>query len=235
MTAAQPRDDHRRRRAGAGRERRRHRDAGREVGEAAAQPERRTGVEAVPADPQDHDAEEAQRHRVTRQRVDGAVGAELAAARADHDRAHQRGPAAHRVDDGRAGEVDHAVVAEHDVPGVRAQEALAPRPVGDHRVDHRGDDHGVDQVRGELRPLRDRARDDGGRRGGERELEEEPGVVGVLASVEEAAAAEELDVDELGGAVREAPPDRPVGDGAEREVQRVLHQDVGDVLRADEP
>ena len=73
--------------------------------------QRAAGVEPVPAEPQDHAADGGDRQVVARWQP-AAVALELAAeAWAEHDRAGEGDHAAHRVHDGRAGEVtdEHAV------------------------------------------------------------------------------------------------------------------------------
>ena len=93
-----------------------HRHAG-----IAAGADCRAGIEAEPADPQQRGAD----HRVDQVVRRHVLGAE-ALALAEHQGADQAGDAGVDVHHGAAGEVEHAPVAE---------EAAAPHPVGDRRVD----------------------------------------------------------------------------------------------------
>ena len=137
-----------------------------DLGEArAARAERRAAVEAEPAEPQDQHAEADERHRVARDRPRLAVGAVLAAARAEQQQARERARGADQVDDRRAGEVLHAAA---DL----AQEAAAEDPVRAERVDDRREHDGVDHVRDELDALQRRAPDDRQGDGAEHELEQ---------------------------------------------------------------
>ena len=74
----------------------------------SARPERRAGVEAEPAEPEDQHAEAEQRHVVPRDRPRLAVRAVLALARAEQQQRRQRAGGAREVHDRRAGEVLHA-------------------------------------------------------------------------------------------------------------------------------
>ena len=121
-------------------------------------------VEAEPAEPQDQHAEAEQRHVVARDRPRLAVGAVLAAARAEQQQRGERAGGADQVDHRRAGEVLHAEL--------RGEPAAAEDPVGADRVDERREDDRVDDVDAELDALERRAPDDRQRDGAEDELEE---------------------------------------------------------------
>src|SRR5262249_48754688 len=104
-----------------GREVRRQRDVG-EVAEAAeVDRERRAGVEAEPAEPEDQGPEHRVRDVVAGYRVRPAVGAELADAGPEQERTGERGQGALVVDDGRAREVLHPLLEQ---PPVRATDPV---------------------------------------------------------------------------------------------------------------
>ena len=106
-------------------------------------------------------------HAVAGNRRDLAVRPELAEARAEHEDAGQRRPAADAVHDGRSGEIPET--------GGR-QPAAAPDPVAGDRVDECHEQEREHDEREVLDPLRHGAGDDRRRRAGEDELEEELGV-----------------------------------------------------------
>ena len=122
------------------------------------------GVEAEPAEPQDEQADDGQRHVVAGYRLGLAVLAVFPDARAEDPCAREGRPAAHGVHDGVAGKVHEAEVGEP---------AAAPYPVADNRVDHEGEDKREDDERNVLHALRHGAGNDRGRRAAEDELEEE--------------------------------------------------------------
>ena len=137
-----------------------------DLGEAAVERvERRARVEPEPAEPQDQHAEPEQRHVVTGDRPRLAVGAVLAAARAEQQQRRERAGRADQVDRRRAGEVLHADVG--------LQPAAAEDPVRGDRVDQRREDDRVDDVDAELDALERRAPHDRQRDGAEDELEEQ--------------------------------------------------------------
>ncbi|EGB02084.1 putative ammonium transporter, partial [Aureococcus anophagefferens] len=161
-------DQGRREAAGRGAERRRDGDVGGGLG-VAVDVERRAAVEAVPAHPEDEDAERL---------VDGLALGEIvgeALAGAHELGGDDGGDAAGHVDRARAREVDDAAAADEAARGrvvgvvvvgaarERApggEAAGAPHHVDDGRVDEAREDDGVDGVGRERRALRDRAGDD---------------------------------------------------------------------------
>jgi len=146
--------------------------------------------------------------------------------------AGQGDPAAHGVDDGGAGEVDHR-------RGQLGQPAAAPDPVTGHGVDERGDDEAQDEVGNEFGPFGDGARNDGDGGGGEHALEEPVGVGpqtiggggGGFGQAEVGGADETAEV----GPEHEGVAEQEKGDGAGGEVEHVLHEDVAGVLGPGEP
>ena len=141
--------------------------------------QRRAGVEAVPAEPQD-DAADGGDGQVVRRRRAAAVALELAAeARSEGDGAGEGDDAADGVHDGRAGEVtedgavgDDAVEPAH---GVAEPAARAPDPVAEDRVDEAGHADAVEDVALEAGAADHGARGDRRRGVGEGELEQEEG------------------------------------------------------------
>mmetsp|Transcript_15676 Transcript_15676/g.51018 ORF Transcript_15676/g.51018 Transcript_15676/m.51018 type:complete len:279 (-) Transcript_15676:92-928(-) len=225
--------------AGGRRERRRHRDLGRD-GVAADDAERRPRVEAVPADPEEERAQDHQGHGVA---VDGLrVRAEAAEARPEDRRADARGRAADHVDDAAAREVDDAdlepgrLALGHEG---REEAVAAPDPVDDHGVDEAREDRAVARVRAHGAPLRDGAGDDRRRRRREGELEEpvvEAAVALVAVGEEEVLVpADEPVAAGRVGPVRERVARRPEPRRADARVHEVLEQDVLRILRADGP
>ena len=91
----------------------------------AAEGELRPAVEAQPAEPEDEDAKGNGEDVGGRRRPYAAVASELAEARANDDETGERCPAAGAVDDGGAGKVDEAEIA---------QPAAAPGPGTNERV-----------------------------------------------------------------------------------------------------
>mmetsp|Transcript_26869 Transcript_26869/g.82655 ORF Transcript_26869/g.82655 Transcript_26869/m.82655 type:complete len:505 (-) Transcript_26869:92-1606(-) len=201
--------------------------------------ERRDAIEAVPAHPEDEDAEGLEHGLALGQIVREAL------ARADHDARDERGDAARHVDRARAGEVDDAAFAEEPrARAPRGELARAPHHVDDGRVHEADEDDGVERVGHERRAFGDAARDDGAARGREREAEEPRGFgVGRLVRRgrrhEEAAVAREA-ADALAREVvavgaRERRAGRPPHDGADAGVEEVLDEDVLHVLLGDGP
>ena len=114
--------------------------------------ERRAGVEAVPAEPQDQTADDGDRE-IVRQHRAAAVALELATQpRPKQMRAGDGDPAADRVHDGRAGEVVevHAEARQEVAFAAhRGEEAVrTPAPVAEDRIDEAGD---ADRSRGRRR------------------------------------------------------------------------------------
>ena len=192
---------------------------------------RRAGVEPEPAQPEDKQADNRQRHAVAGDGLRLAVLAVLADAGPEDDRARQCRPAAEGMDGGIAGEVHEPEVGKP---------AAAPDPVADHRVDEEGQDEGEDDKRHILDPFGHRPRDD--RRGGaaEDQLEEEfpperdrrsqrPVIEGVVSSAEDEevfGAGEGVVAPEHQSPPQEHKPQR--GDG---EYDEVFGKDVDGVLR----
>ena len=162
-------------------------------------------------------------------RGDCAVGGVLADAGSEQEGAGESGPGADAVDEGGAGVVHEAEVAEP---------AAAPAPVDHDRVDQAGDEDGVEEVGGEFGALGECAGDDGGGGGGEGPLEEEDGRLGDAVGFGEPAESGEervaADKAALAGAEGEAEADGPPDNAAEGGVEHVLHEDVGGVFDADE-
>ena len=105
----------------------------------AAGAERRTAVEAEPADPQHAGADHRQRRAVRRDLALREMAAFADNHRADKGRRTGRG-----VDHDAAGEIHHAP-AGHD--------AAAPDPVGDRGIDEQQPQNREDQHGGEFHPL----------------------------------------------------------------------------------
>src|SRR5205823_2871491 len=131
--------------------------------------ERRAGVEAEPAEPEDERPEDGIGEVVAGDRVRASVLSELADARAEEQRAGERSERALVMDDRRAGEVLHAAMEE---PAVRA-----PDPVRRDAVDERERD-AEREVDPELRALCHRTPDDGERDPREDHLEQVAGRAG---------------------------------------------------------
>ena len=115
------------------------------------------------------------------------------------------------------------------------EEAAAPDPVTDERVDHGREDHREDDVHGELRAVEHGAPHDREADGTEDDFEQELrrqryGREGERVEQrvvqEETIRAEHL----VAAAEREAEPDRPERDRADREVDENLRDDRSDVL-----
>ena len=136
--------------------------------------ERRRGVEAEPAEQEDERAEHGHRDVVAGERARLAVGAVLADAWPEHERAGERGDAADGVHDTGAGEVDVAGTEAHRVPGLR-QPAATPRPGGEQRVVEGAAEEAPDDEAAPLPPLGHRPRGDRGHGVHERDHVEEQG------------------------------------------------------------
>ena len=219
--------------AGRGREVRVQRDVREEADAAEVDAQRRTGVEAEPAEPEDDHAERRERHVVPGDRVRLPVFSVFSDAGSEEQSAGETSERSLIVDDGRAGEVLHA---PREQPTVRA-----PDPVRHERVDEReeGPEREVDP---QLRPLGHRAPDDRERDAAEHDLEHVPGRARNRSEPRERRLADcEQLVDrgeearaspELVAAVAESEPeaDAVVDDRRDREDQHVLRRDVADVL-----
>eukprot|EP00568_Trieres_chinensis_P001003 CAMPEP_0183304480 /NCGR_PEP_ID=MMETSP0160_2-20130417/9554_1 /TAXON_ID=2839 ORGANISM="Odontella Sinensis, Strain Grunow 1884" /NCGR_SAMPLE_ID=MMETSP0160_2 /ASSEMBLY_ACC=CAM_ASM_000250 /LENGTH=389 /DNA_ID=CAMNT_0025467539 /DNA_START=603 /DNA_END=1769 /DNA_ORIENTATION=+ len=204
-----------------------------------------TGVEAVPAEPQDEGAKHLQRY--------GMPGKILGLLQRPPPRVVE--PAVPRPQDLRRDDrrhaprrVDHAAPREvHDAgpPKRFRREGAQESPVGPngprhHRVHEPRQRDRVAQVRRHLAPLRERPGHDGRRSGCERELEQPVGQV-VDAAEEEVGRSHEgrfrrrsrRRSDGAGRAVREGVPDAVEAEGGAAGVQEVLEHRVADVLEAD--
>src|SRR5918998_1291511 len=209
----------------------------RDVGDLGACRHRGAGVEAVPADPKDQDAENRQRHVVAGDVDRTALVVVLAEPGAEEQGTGERGHGAREVDDRRAGEVLHAELGEP---------AAAPDPVPDQRGEQARENHGEDHVDGELRPLEHGAPHDGEGDGAEGYLEEELGRERDLrpgepcvdlvylpgGNREEPALRPE---DGVAGAERDGEAYGPEQEGRDREVDQYLCDHATDVLHAGEP
>ena len=147
-------------------------------------------VEPKPAESQDERAHDGQDLVVAQDRVGGTVLVELADPRPQDHRAGQCTPAADRMDDAGAREVD---VAHTQAEAAElAEEAAAPRPRGVHRIEQGRDEQAVDDERLEPEPFGHGPGRDGRRRVHEHELEQEegdhPDVVGGATEHEARAA-----------------------------------------------
>ena len=122
------------------------------------------GVEPEPAQPQDEQANDGQRHVVPRDGLGLAGFIIFADARAQNQRPGQSRPAADRVHGGVPGEIHKAEIG---------QPAAAPDPVPDDGVDDQREHKGKEDERKVLDALGHRAGDDGGRRAAKHKLEKE--------------------------------------------------------------
>ena len=140
-------------------------------------------------------------------------------------RAHQGRHAAHHVHGGGAGEIVEAQLG---------QPAAAPDPVAGDGVDDGADHQAVDQIRGELGPLRHRAGDNGGGGGAEHRLEDDERARGerlaVIAADKEVQPADERPVPRK----HQPEADGPEDQGAHREIHQVFHDDIPGVFRPGE-
>ena len=133
------------------------------------------------------------------------------------------------MDERGAREVD--VVDARDLVG---EPAAAPHPVRLDGIDDGTDDEGVDAVGEELGAFCHRARDDGRRCRAEHEVEEEGRPV-IRLEIREQVEIGDADEPEEGVLSHQEPrPEQHEHDGAEAEVQKVLHDDVARVLCARE-
>ena len=166
-----------------------------------------------------------------------AVGAVLAATRAQEQQRSEGAGGADQVDGRRSGEVLHA--------DVDLQPAAAEHPARRDRVDERAEDHGVDDVHAELDALERGAPHDGQRDGAEDELEEPlrlDGGVGEahdregLLRITEVAQEEPGVADDMTGRAAEGEGEahRPVTDRRNGEVGEDLRYDRSRVLAARE-
>jgi hypothetical protein len=202
--------------------------------------EHRAAVEAEPAEPEQERADGGQRQVVAEDGSHAAVGVYLPRRGSEKDGHHQRAPAAHGVDEGRAGEVVEAQLLE---------EAAAPHPAARDGVADADEERREDEEGAELHAAGHGARDDGRGGRGEHGLKEEvrvpsvPGVVvrgevrldgGRVARVDGDEAAEGPEREEAVelARVHHVEPDEPVGQQADADDHRVLEEDVHRVLRA---
>ncbi len=215
LIVANPAGDHRRDRADGRGERRVDGDPCHDAG--LPHSEGRTGVEPVPAEPEDEYAERGQRQAVPRDGIGRTVRVELAEARSEHPRGDKPGHPAYRVHHSRPGEVVEAKAGEP---------TAAPHPVPDDRVDERRKDKRVGQVGCELHSLRDGTRDDRRRRSGEHGLEEpeylhRKPLDGRLDPREEPSLGPE---EKPLGAIHDRVPEDEVPERGGREIEEILHQ-----------
>src|SRR5215210_1763644 len=123
-----------------------------DIGDVGDGCHRRARVETPPPDPEYEDAQDRERHVVSRDGYGPAVVIVLAQARTEEQGTGESRHRAGEVDDRRAREVLHAELC---------QPAAAPDPVSHQRVDQAGEDDGEDHVDCELGPLQHRAPHDG--------------------------------------------------------------------------
>ena len=197
--------------------------------------ERAAGVEAEPAEPEQAGADEHVGD--VGGRVALALGVVLALAECDG--AGEGGDTGRHVDDGSAGEVEHAPLAEEAV--------RVPGPVADRGVDQEREEDHEEEVAGELDPLGEGAGDERRRDDGELHLEEgeegegdgrgEGGVGGAADAAEEgegggvADEAGALAAEAVAEGEREADGDPEDGDDGHGD--EALEHGRDDVLRAD--
>ena len=127
-------------------------DLGEEVVRGA---EGRAGVEAVPADPQDRDAEPDQRHRVPRDRARPAIALRTCRCRGPSNSSAARAPTAPV-----RWTTDEPAKSITGLPPTSASKPPPIDPVSDQRIDDRAEYRGVDRVGAELDPLQRRSPDD---------------------------------------------------------------------------
>ena len=185
--------------------------------------ERRAGIEAEPAEPEERRAEH--RHRqIVREHCRPAVAAALA----EQDAERETGDTGEDVDDEAARKVERAELRE---------EAAAPDPVRHRVVDEDGPEQDEERERAELHALRERTRDERRRDDGEHALERDERELGnravlenVHADVREAellkAADEAADVRTERHRITE---DQPL-DGNHRDDEETLHDGREHVL-----
>jgi hypothetical protein len=200
--------------------------------------ERAPGVEPVPPEPED-DAAERGESDVVAGRHPATIAPELAPeAGPEDDRAGEGDHAAHRVDDGRAGEV----AEPHAVVGGLQEPARPPGPVAEDRVDETADEKAVDEVAPEVGASDHCSRGD--RRAGvgkgeleqperhERDADGTGQVVGRRGATEE----EELMTDDpVAAAEHEGEAERPEEQGAQARVDDALLKDVDHFTGPGEP
>ena len=215
MTVADPLDDDPRQ-PGHGRRQERVQERLRRLAVGA---ERRAGVEAEPAEPQDAGADHHERHRVRRVAL---LGPPLALA--DHQDRSERGDAGVDVDRGAAGEVERAALAE----------PTAVDPLEDGNVDEDRPHRHEHRPGRELHAVGDGARDERWRDRGEHPEEGQRRDRPACIVTEDPDALEEQVVEpadevvvERRGSEGEA-DDRPQ-DGDDQHAVEVHHQHVEDV------
>mmetsp|Transcript_6956 Transcript_6956/g.11212 ORF Transcript_6956/g.11212 Transcript_6956/m.11212 type:complete len:446 (-) Transcript_6956:199-1536(-) len=193
----------------------------------AGQRARGGAVEPEPAEPHEDGAQRLDDRVLLVHLVGGAVVVEAAGARAHEHGAHQRRQPARHVHHRGPRVVRQPAPEERVVRARRGPALAAPGPVHHHRIDYAGQPHRVQQVPVEGRALQQRARHDGVGGGGERPLEEPPGVLGAVVPL---LAAE----GEQGGAHHPASgitkcktvPNPPEHHAANRTVKNILDQDI---------
>ncbi len=126
----------------------------------------RSGVEPVPAEPQQAGAEHHERHVV---RAEQRSGPTLALA--EDDRQHQACRTGVDMDRGPAGEVDGVQFVGDPAAVLRGDTVEREHPVRDREVDDRRPETGEHQPGAELQPVGDRTRDQGDRDDREHQLE----------------------------------------------------------------
>ena len=201
------------------------------VGRRAVGTQRRAGVEAEPAEPQQAGAEHGHRHVVRLGR-----GLDQAGSAADEQRGHQRRHAAAEVDDGATGEVEDP---EAEEPAVGR-----PDPVGDRGVDEGRPGDGEQHEGLEALALGEGAGDQGRGDDGEHHLEGHEGEMRNRGGVDVGRlAGHALEGQPVEAADEAEPGVRPEGEGVapqdpgdahESEDEEAVHDRAEHVLAADE-
>jgi len=146
---------------------------------------------------------------------------------ADHRRPDQSRNATHGVHDGRPGKIVETEIGEP---------STAPHPVADDRIDEGGDQERVDQIRDEPHSLGHRTGDDRSDGSSEDRLEQPEGLQG--QSIDRGFGTRQrpaLEAHERPLAtVHQSVSEQEEPQCGEAEVEHVLHQGIGSVLRSDE-
>ncbi len=195
------------------------------------------GVESEPSHPEDEHTEGSQGEVVTRNGTALAVLAVLAQTGTEGDGADECQHTTHTMHDGRTGKVvEHITKGRHHerVGSIVAKPTAAPSPMAFHGIDDERDESAIHQIHGELRAFSHRTAHDGGGGGTEDGLENQETFRRQVALVEgEVAPVGQADESAQDvAAEHQAEADKEEQQGAEHEIDKVLHQDVCRVLTA---